>query len=607
MPPSRFCTTCAQNVQVEHDDAMGHVVCMGCGGVLEENAIVAEVGFMENAKGAAIAEGFSMGHDKGHSTHSVPLFFLLLLTKTARLVRKTQGGGGRAGRSLLSGQDSRDTTIQNGYRRIQEIAQQPQIKLRSRHTEQAERTFNLAVNMNFTKGRKLNHVAAACLYIACRYDKTAHMLIDFSDALSVNVYQLGATFLKLANLLRLSDLPIVDPALYISRFAARLEFGDDVQKIIKDANRIVQCMNRDWLQYGRRPAGICAAALWIAARMNGYNRTHREVVTVVKICEATLRKRLTEFSQTPSANMQVQDFEVQDIENSWLGEACDPPSFTAGKRKKAPGSDGEDNIMEEEESPEGLSSKKASGLDLDDNDEDEEGTQELLSELKDILGREDTQVVAKSNNVKGLLEDENEKLSDLDDDPEIQNIVSVSTWEAELKEALWTEENKDWILKQKLKAMDEAKGLTSVPRKRRKTGSTRQTLPHASNPAEATKNFLDTKPRTSKKINYDLLDNLFEVDEDDILRKQELVAKGELRHVEGSVTGFGRGAVVDEDEDERDVKGGVGKGDDADAEGEEEEPEVVEEDFDANALAEEEDVDFEAFDHDHEHDEYDDE
>ncbi|KAK7242235.1 transcription factor IIIB [Aureococcus anophagefferens] len=51
------------------------------------------------------------------------------------------------------------------------------------------------------------------------------MLIDFSGVLQVNVYALGATFLKFRRLLNL-ELPIIDPSLYIHRFAAKLELGD---------------------------------------------------------------------------------------------------------------------------------------------------------------------------------------------------------------------------------------------------------------------------------------------------------------------------------------------------------------------------------------------
>jgi transcription factor IIIB subunit 2 len=78
----------------------------------------------------------------------------------------------------------------------------------------------------------------------------------------VNVFQIGATFLKLVQLLHI-PLPIVDPSLYITRFADRLDYGDKTPSVVKDANRLAQRMNRDWLQTGRRPAGICAASTFI--------------------------------------------------------------------------------------------------------------------------------------------------------------------------------------------------------------------------------------------------------------------------------------------------------------------------------------------------------
>jgi hypothetical protein len=56
------------------------------------------------------------------------------------------------------------------------------------------------------------------------------MLIDFSDALQTNVFVLGDTFLKFSRLLSLR-LPVVDPSLYIHRFAARLQLGDKTHAV----------------------------------------------------------------------------------------------------------------------------------------------------------------------------------------------------------------------------------------------------------------------------------------------------------------------------------------------------------------------------------------
>ena len=72
----------------------------------------------------------------------------------------------------------------------------------------AHRLYKLALTHGFTRGRRTNQVAAAALYLVCRQDSKPFLLIDFSDALQVNVFTLGAVFLQLAKLLRLNEHPM---------------------------------------------------------------------------------------------------------------------------------------------------------------------------------------------------------------------------------------------------------------------------------------------------------------------------------------------------------------------------------------------------------------
>lgn len=172
------------------------------------------------------------------------------------------------------------------------------------------------------------------------------MLIDFSDLLQVNrimhfksrsssfqvnVFELGHTYLQLVQTLNLR-LPLVDPSHYISRFAALLEFGEETHRVATDAVRLVQRFDRDWVTKGRRPAGICGAALLLAARMNNFRRSVEEIVQVVKIADTTLKKRLEEFKKTPSGALTLADFRTV-----WLDEEMDPPAFTKGKEREERG------------------------------------------------------------------------------------------------------------------------------------------------------------------------------------------------------------------------------------------------------------------------------
>ncbi|XP_058843987.1 transcription factor IIIB 90 kDa subunit-like isoform X3 [Acipenser ruthenus] len=119
-----------------------------------------------------------------------------------------------------------------------------------------------------------------------------------------------------------------DPCLYIPRFAHMLEFGDKNHEVSMTALRLLQRMKRDWMHTGRRPSGLCGAALLVAARMHEFRRTVKEIIRVVKVCESTLRKRLTEFEDTPTSSLTIDEFMKVD-----LTEECDPPSFTAGQKK----------------------------------------------------------------------------------------------------------------------------------------------------------------------------------------------------------------------------------------------------------------------------------
>ncbi|XP_066534634.1 BRF1 RNA polymerase III transcription initiation factor subunit a isoform X2 [Hoplias malabaricus] len=121
----------------------------------------------------------------------------------------------------------------------------------------------------------------------------------------------------------------VDPCLYIPRFAHMLEFGEKSHEVSMAAMRLVQRMKRDWMHTGRRPSGLCGAALLVAARMHEFRRTIKDVIGVVKVCEATLRKRLSEFEDTPTSELTIEEFMRVDLD-----QECDPPSFKDGLRKQ---------------------------------------------------------------------------------------------------------------------------------------------------------------------------------------------------------------------------------------------------------------------------------
>ena len=89
-------------------------------------------------------------------------------------------------------------------------------------------------------------------------------------------------------------------------------------------------MDRAWISTGRRPNGLCGAAILIAARVLGFKRSTSQIVKVAHICEETLRKRLQEFKGTQMAQLTFDEIKTIEAkpQDEVVEESMDPPSFT---------------------------------------------------------------------------------------------------------------------------------------------------------------------------------------------------------------------------------------------------------------------------------------
>ncbi|RSH95233.1 transcription factor TFIIIB subunit brf1 [Saitozyma podzolica] len=294
--PAKVCTQCA-SPDLFTDYTAGNILCQTCGYIVEEGILVSEVGFAEGSGGRVHVQGTFV------STFST-------------------GIAGFHGRK--SGQQSSESVKAQGQQRIQSVARQ--MDLGHAISSGAARTFALAVDQRFNKGRRTEYLIASCLYLQCRMMQDHHMLIDFAERLGVNVYELAHTYLKLRAILHLDKaMPEVDPAIYNLHFAKRLDFGTSTNIVATDASRLVRRFKADWMTQGRRPAGVCGACLIIAGRMNNFMRTPEEVAQVVKASPYTIRRRLREFARSRMAEKTVAEWRKLRDEELDVGEEDVPP------------------------------------------------------------------------------------------------------------------------------------------------------------------------------------------------------------------------------------------------------------------------------------------
>ncbi|KAL6124730.1 hypothetical protein ACLB2K_077241 [Fragaria x ananassa] len=111
--------------------------------------------------------------------------------------------------------------------------------------------------------------------------------------------------------------------------------------VMQTAHRIITIMKLDWMQTGRKPSGICGAALYISALSHGLKCAKSDIIKIVHVCDATLIKWLVEFENTESGSLTIEEFLVKAKE---LDEINRQP-IMADKMDNADGSLSEQRIL----------------------------------------------------------------------------------------------------------------------------------------------------------------------------------------------------------------------------------------------------------------------
>ncbi|GLI62861.1 Transcription initiation factor TFIIIB Brf1 subunit [Volvox africanus] len=290
-----WCSQCQADVEVEADDAKGFSCCMQCGRVVEDTAFSSDVMFAKGSDGTGELVGQMVGANG--DAHGIGRY-----------------SGGR----LWASGGGHEAAVSRGRQEVVALVEALRISPSSEAIDAAHRLYRLALQRGFTKGRRVNQVAAVCLYIFCRLERRPYMLIDFSDHLSVNVYELGAVFLNMLRLLRLDEHATftkpIDPSLFMNRFVDRLRLPTQElrTKIGNTATRLVQSMKRDWMLTGRRPNGICGAALFLAAHIHGVEKTKRDIISIVHVGWGTVERRVLELAETGGADLTLKEIEERD-------------------------------------------------------------------------------------------------------------------------------------------------------------------------------------------------------------------------------------------------------------------------------------------------------
>jgi len=283
------CPKCG-STEFVYDPERGEVVCARCGYVVEENLIdmgpewrAFDASQRERRARTGAPESILL-HDKGLSTDiGIDRNLTGLTREKMYRLRKWQ--------SRLRVSEAMERNLAFALSELDRLASH--LRLPRYVEEEAARLYREAVRKDLVKGKPIESVIAACVYIACRLLKIPRTLDEVAAVSKVSKKDIGKGYRFIARKLNLTPKRLlVKPTEYVDRFADELELSERVRR------RAVELLERAYelgLTSGKSPSGLVAAALYVASLLEGERKTQREVAEVAHVTEVTVRNRYKEL------------------------------------------------------------------------------------------------------------------------------------------------------------------------------------------------------------------------------------------------------------------------------------------------------------------------
>jgi transcription initiation factor TFIIB len=153
--------------------------------------------------------------------------------------------------------------------------------------------YRQVVRKRLIRGRSIQGVVAASIYMACRQCNVIRSLEEVGNAANISKKENGRNYRFLLRNLE-TRVPPVEVKSYISKFVNQLALSGTVENLAMQILEQAMVMR---LTGGRGPAGMAAAATYIASILTNERRTQGEIARGAQVTEVTIRNRYKELTQ----------------------------------------------------------------------------------------------------------------------------------------------------------------------------------------------------------------------------------------------------------------------------------------------------------------------
>ena len=161
--------------------------------------------------------------------------------------------------------------------------------------------YRKSLTKKLIRGRSIESVVAASIYLACRIHRIPRRLDEVASETNVDRKQIGH-----AVRLVVSQINVVVPLASAKDLIPRLSSDLLLEgRTVRKATEIIKEAKEKYVTIGKDPGGIAGAALYIAGIVEKDRRTQREIAKVSRVTEVTIRNRYKELVRVLGISIDV--------------------------------------------------------------------------------------------------------------------------------------------------------------------------------------------------------------------------------------------------------------------------------------------------------------
>ena len=287
------CPECGNNNLIS-DDARGEIVCVVCGLVLGQRLIDSGPEWRafsseEASKKVRVGAPTTLTlHDKGLSTmigwKNKDAFGKNISPKMKAEVYRLRKWHVRTRTNK-----SIDRNLAYAMNELDRFSSQ--LNLSRDLKESAAHIYRKMANKNLIRGRSIEAMLIASIYLSCKLNKVPKTLDDFLEFAMVDKKKIARCYRLILQELKI-NINVPSPITFVPRFCAELNLSGKTQN---RAAELLKLAKKYHITAGKAPTGLAGAALYVAAMQEGERRTQKEISLAAGVTEATIRNRYKEL------------------------------------------------------------------------------------------------------------------------------------------------------------------------------------------------------------------------------------------------------------------------------------------------------------------------